>query len=294
VNGTDGQSALRQWRGVLRSPVFMAIVGAAALISAVDNISLDASIGATFHLLVLHLSISAVSASVASLGIVCGARGLRDRLPPVPRYGLAGLLTSPFVFISVAGVTALVKLAFPSWQSLTSMFGGVAVTVTVIALVIGVLHGQAEKSVAGPSEMSAPNEEEREAAPPDPPFIHRLPPKLGRELTRLSACDHYVEAHTRRGRALILLRFSDALGELAGADGFQIHRSHWVAGAAVRRLVSEGRAPMIELDDGTCLPVSRSRIAEVRARVASGAPPSASKSPDSSHGPFETGREDAT
>jgi DNA-binding LytR/AlgR family response regulator len=157
--------------------------------------------------------------------------------------------------------------------------------------------------VSKPGVKAGAEAEVAPPVPPVPPFIHRLPPELGRELTRLSACDHYVEAHTRRGHALILLRFSDALGELWGADGFQIHRSHWVARDAVRRLVAEGRTPMIELDDGTRLPVSRSRIADVRARVASGAPPSTSKSPPSSNAaldgelgkaPFETGREDAT
>lgn len=46
--------------------------------------------------------------------------------------------------------------------------------------------------------------------------------------------DRYLRIHTDGGSDLILMRLRDAVGELAGADGLQVHRSFWVARAAVR------------------------------------------------------------
>ena len=48
--------------------------------------------------------------------------------------------------------------------------------------------------------------------------------------------DHYVEVHTAAGSELLLLRFRDALREVEGVDGLQVHRSHWVARNAVARV----------------------------------------------------------
>ena len=43
-----------------------------------------------------------------------------------------------------------------------------------------------------------------------------------------------MEVVTDKGTELILLRFADALNELGNVDGFQIHRSHWVARSAIK------------------------------------------------------------
>ena len=38
--------------------------------------------------------------------------------------------------------------------------------------------------------------------------------------------DHYVEAHTSAGSAIVLIRFSAAIADL-GDHGLQVHRSYW-------------------------------------------------------------------
>jgi DNA-binding LytR/AlgR family response regulator len=79
--------------------------------------------------------------------------------------------------------------------------------------------------------------------------------------------DHYVEVTTSRGSAMVLIRFSDAVGELAGYPGAQVHRSHWVASGQAKRLLRDKDRRMIELVDGRRLPVSRPYLDDARKLV---------------------------
>jgi DNA-binding LytR/AlgR family response regulator len=96
------------------------------------------------------------------------------------------------------------------------------------------------------------------AGAPAPKFLARLPVRLrGAVLWALEAEDHYLRVHTSRGDDLILMRLSDAIGELEGLEGAQTHRSWWVARIAVTDVKrGDGRAT-ITLPDGTEAPVSR-------------------------------------
>lgn len=88
------------------------------------------------------------------------------------------------------------------------------------------------------------------------PFLDRLPKALGEKLDSLSMNDHYVEAVTPEGRAMIHLRFKDALAELDGYPGLQIHRSHWVAFDAIESIDRNARSLEIRTRAGRVLPVS--------------------------------------
>ncbi|WP_029008591.1 LytTR family DNA-binding domain-containing protein [Azospirillum halopraeferens] len=111
----------------------------------------------------------------------------------------------------------------------------------------------------GPAEPSAP-------PPARPPaFLDRIPPRLGRELLALEMEDHYVRVHTPLGSDLILMRLRDAVAELDGADGLQVHRSHWVAARAVTAVERRGDGRLIlVLSTGRRVPVSRRYAAAVR------------------------------
>ena len=96
---------------------------------------------------------------------------------------------------------------------------------------------------------------------PDPapaPFLERLPLKLrGAELYAVQAEDHYLRLHTSKGQDLILMRLADALAELQGLEGAQVHRSWWVSReAVVEASRGNGRATLI-LRNGATAPVSR-------------------------------------
>jgi DNA-binding LytR/AlgR family response regulator len=94
-------------------------------------------------------------------------------------------------------------------------------------------------------------------------FLDRLPPRLGRTLLCLQMEDHYVRAYTDRGSELILLPLKAAVAELDGA-GLQVHRSWWVARAAVTGAVQDGRNLKLKLVNGLEAPVSRASIAALR------------------------------
>lgn len=96
-----------------------------------------------------------------------------------------------------------------------------------------------------------------------PRLLDRLAPELRAAPLHLSVNDHYVVVLTERGRAHLLMRFSDAMAELEGVEGMQVHRSHWVARAAV---IGSGRRNgklFLVLVDGSEVPVSRGHQQEV-------------------------------
>ncbi|QCO02380.1 LytTR family DNA-binding domain-containing protein [Azospirillum argentinense] len=123
--------------------------------------------------------------------------------------------------------------------------------------------------LAGPTSPSSPPAPDDAPAPPaerpEPAFLARLPARLGRDLLALEMEDHYVRAHTAEGSDLILMRLRDAIAELAGLQGMQVHRSHWVAAAAVAGVERkpDGKLVLI-LRNGRRVPVSRSYAAAVR------------------------------
>jgi LytTr DNA-binding domain len=97
------------------------------------------------------------------------------------------------------------------------------------------------------------------------PFLARLPLHLKQsELYAVQAEDHYVRVYTNRGSDLILQRFADALAELDGIEGAQVHRSWWVARAAVSGAHRNDGRQCLVLRDGTKAPVSRTYVRALR------------------------------
>lgn len=94
---------------------------------------------------------------------------------------------------------------------------------------------------------------------------HRLPRRLDPSLVCLQMEDHYVRVHTQGGSELVLMPLSRAIAELEGVEGLQTHRSWWVSRAAVTGLVEDGRKLRLILSNGLEAPISRARIAELRA-----------------------------
>lgn len=114
-------------------------------------------------------------------------------------------------------------------------------------------------------EPSAKVEAEPEPRPAAPPrFLARLPARLGTDLLCLQMEDHYVRAHTALGSDLILMRMRDAVAELDGLPGLQVHRSWWVASSAVAGHRSEDRKLTLILTGGLEVPVARSAAPQVR------------------------------
>ena len=161
----------------------------------------------------------------------------------------------------------------------------VAVTLMLIAVreLLGMyidLHLRVRAADRGPD--STPDEGAvRGADAPDgsavAPLVMRLPESLRGEVLLISADNHYVEVRTDRGATSILLRMSDALRELEGQPGLQVHRSHWVADKAVAGVVREGHKLLILLNCGNRIPVSRSQATAVTRRWGDRAAPAAAR-----------------
>ena len=89
-----------------------------------------------------------------------------------------------------------------------------------------------------------------------PRVVARLEPHLHGALLSLTGRDHYVDVRTAAGTGAILMRFSDAMAEVAPVEGAQIHRSHWVAWAAIEGIARDGGKPVV-VTGTERLPVSR-------------------------------------
>lgn len=110
----------------------------------------------------------------------------------------------------------------------------------------------------------------RSALPLNPgvQFFSRLPDHMGTALICLQMEDHYLRVVTKSGEALILLRFRDALNELEGYPGVQVHRSWWVASGEIERMSRNGRKTELVMTNGTRVPVSASYRSGIDALLA--------------------------
>jgi hypothetical protein len=190
----------------------------------------------------------ALGATVAALA----AEVLRDRLPRWATLLAAGLAPG-------APVAALVILidgvAFGFGP--VSLLEALALAGYCTAISLGVVGGTLLLETQRPPPPVT--------APGPPRLLLRLPhPKRGR-LLHLRMADHYVEVTTDRGTEFVLLRMSDAVAETAGVQGLRVHRSHWVALDAVRRVARQGGRVVLVLETGAEVPVSRSCLPAARA-----------------------------
>jgi len=92
-------------------------------------------------------------------------------------------------------------------------------------------------------------------------FLERL---KGADLYAVEAEDHYVRLYTSKGSSLVLFRLADAAAALEGHGGARVHRSWWVARAAVTGTARRGAQMVLKLQNGVEAPVSRSQATALR------------------------------
>jgi uncharacterized membrane protein len=203
-----------------------------------------------------------VAISIVLMGI---AFGLVELLRKVHRLSQRRWLFQVVIVAILTPVTALVVWSFVGY----AFMGGpkpaifpaylfIAFGMTVTMSVLSQLIFREYRPAVAASELSAP--------PAEPArFLERLPPNLkGADLWAVQAEDHYVRLHTSKGSALILLRLADAAAELEGLEGARVHRSWWVAKAAVVGTARRGAQTMLKLPNGVEAPVSRAQVGELR------------------------------
>lgn len=172
-----------------------------------------------------------------------------------PRFEQVGAvfkiaIASVIISVPVTLVLVFMFSSAPSFSParLASQFTYVLVVSMIVTAAAYVRHVMVNKSPDADHDRD-----------PMASFLERLPVKYrNADLYAISSEDHYLRVHTSVGEELILMRLADAVRELAGADGLQVHRSWWVATAAIRdeRRV-DGRSLLV-LANATEVPVSRS------------------------------------
>lgn len=94
--------------------------------------------------------------------------------------------------------------------------------------------------------------------------LRRMPDGLSSSILCLQMEDHYLRVYTTEGNGLVLQRLSDAVEELAEANGTQVHRSWWVARSAVEKTVTDNRQKFLILSNEVRVPVSRSFLPKLK------------------------------
>lgn len=149
-----------------------------------------------------------------------------------------------FIFSATAGAVALREI----WRGTSTGLAGVGVNVDLTAAAVG------------------PPTETEQTPLRSPRLLDRLPDDLRGDLLRISVRDHYVDVTTTQGNHALLMRFSDAISETEGADGLQVHRSHWVARGAIRRVTPGRGKAVLHLSDGSDVPVSKPYVPALQAQ----------------------------
>ena len=99
------------------------------------------------------------------------------------------------------------------------------------------------------------------AAAPEAPAVDLREPVLCLQME-----DHYVRIHRLSGSRLELMPLHEAIARYGQAGGLQVHRSWWVAAAAIDGAERDVRNWRLRLNNGLLVPVARNRITEARAR----------------------------
>lgn len=201
------------------------------------------------------------------LAIVVFGYGLGRLTAHVALHTFAPHIANPFLRTLLASLVA----SLPAWLvvlAVESVAHGDVDRVDPLRLWLSCLVIALTISTAIMVNRRPPALKTLETTPPDrslPPLLERLPHPMRGRLLHIAVGDHYVDVTTDKGNSLVLMRLSDAIRETVPEQGLQVHRSHWVALAAVRKGARQGGKPALELKNGTVVPVSRTFMQAVKA-----------------------------
>lgn len=193
--------------------------------------------------------LSVMLAGTVAMQIVSAVMERFVRLEPLPEAIAQFILATPVILVVVWAVSATFSGRAPD----PSRLPGYAVPVAGVTAAMSALHYVLNRQprqthVFTPEARTEPGKALRE----------RLPFKFRHaELYALSAEDHYLRVHTSAGETLVLMRLYDAIGELDGIEGSQVHRSWWVARDAVADVTRDDGRVTLRLKTGATAPVSR-------------------------------------
>ncbi len=149
----------------------------------------------------------------------------------------------------------------------TPFVNALGTNILVVALVCAVINA----SRAYIRAMARDQQEYEALSWPDgdadalPSFLRDIDPEIAASVRWIEADDHYLRVHAPSGTARVLMRFRDALEELAVLPGLRVHLSYWVRIADVTEVRADGRRHFAIMPCGSKVPVSRSYLPDLRA-----------------------------
>jgi hypothetical protein len=256
---------MRRLEGLGQSPAARSAVIACLAWVTLSLITAIAGPFSTFHTMTLELRVLYWGGIIGSA--VCLSEIIRrfvarfDTLSPLHADLVVCALMAPAfgTAITVFNHVAMDhEVAFASALG-TNIFVVLLVCIVIILLRTYVRH--LTGSGDAPEDNALPVEDTQEV----PGFLRDIDPEIGRSVLWIEADDHYLRVHAPCGTARVLMRFRDALEELAHLPGLQVHRSHWVRIEAVTEVRAEGRRHVAVLPCGSEVPVSRSYLPDLQA-----------------------------
>lgn len=191
------------------------------------------------------------------ISILAGRNALLARNAPLRIAVIAGALTA-FMTLVVMLASSIIFGTGATHLSPTLVFYVAVITVTMSA--IGYLSFERQRRVEEASAPPVPL-----SAPQHPALVDRLPISLRNQpVLALQAEDHYVRVYTPAGSDLILIRLTDAVGEMTPVTGARTHRSWWVNRSAIERISRRNGSVSLFLTNGLEVPVGRSYAGELR------------------------------
>ncbi len=223
--------------------LLVVIVGLAGPFGTYDSLTVSARLGFWLALIALAVPVSALCRAWVNRWL----QGRPARLRAAGVAAMFALAYTPLLYVATLGLQrrGLAQMV-PLWQmGLVTFLSAQAVCAVRRCL------GEHPAGPAAPMAADAP-------LPSEPSrLVERLPPELHGALRKISVRDHYVDVHTEKGTGSLLLRLSDAIAEVGPVPGAQVHRSHWVAWAAVSGVERGKGGTVLLLTCGCRVPVSR-------------------------------------
>ncbi len=202
------------------------------------------------------------------LGIVSGSlisplitERLMPRAHPAVQVGIASLLISVPITLGLIAIEAASDgtVAPPAWW--LEQYAYVLVVTVLLTSMAWVMEAYAKRPAAA-LPVATPGAPQTATASP---FLDRLPAKFRTaDIHAVSAEDHYLRVHTSAGETMILMRLADAIRELAGIEGLQVHRSWWVARNGFADTNRDDGKLTLKLKSGAEAPVSRTYAKAVK------------------------------
>ncbi|SEQ56419.1 LytTr DNA-binding domain-containing protein [Loktanella sp. DSM 29012] len=249
MSGGPLQLALREWRDRFRHPTtLICLAGTSVILAIIAPFDGDVLLRPLPRLAYWMMVVTTTYAAGLWVNIYI-LHHWADRLSRQWRLAVIGLATATCVSVLVWVLNGMWLGFWPAGTALAVYLAQVFVIALIVAILI---EAVLQRITTAPAPRVGPS------------ILDRLPLDKRGTLLAMSVEDHYVRVTTTKGQEMILMRLSDAIRETAATPGLQVHRSHWVATAAVAAADRKGDGAVLTLADGTQIPVSRRYIPAIK------------------------------